>query len=40
MDSLLSQLLDNFLEKDYFIELWNLIGLVPGLVIDDGSRVF
>jgi hypothetical protein len=38
-----SQLLDKSLEKDYFAKLWNLIGLVPGLVmmmVLGSSRVF
>jgi hypothetical protein len=38
-----SQLLDKYLEKDYFAKLWNLIGLVPGLmmmIILGSSRVF
>jgi hypothetical protein len=39
MDSFLSQLLDKFLKR-LFAELWNLVSLAPGLVIDDGSRIF
>jgi hypothetical protein len=38
-----SQLLDKSLEKDYFAKLWNLIGLVPSLVmmmVLGSSRVF
>jgi hypothetical protein len=39
-----SQLLDRSVEKDYFAKLWNLVGLVPGLVmmmmVLGSSRVF
>jgi hypothetical protein len=38
-----SQLLDKSLEKDYFAKLWNLVGLVSGLVmmmVLGSSRVF
>jgi hypothetical protein len=38
-----SQLLDKYLEKDYFTNLWNLVGLVPGLVmmmVLGSSKVF
>jgi hypothetical protein len=40
---LASQLLDKSLEKDYFAKLWNLVGLVPGIVmmmVLGSSRVF
>jgi hypothetical protein len=37
MDPFLSQLLDKSLKKDYFVELWILVGLVSGLVMDDCS---
>jgi hypothetical protein len=38
-----SQLLDKSLEKDYFAKMWNLVDLVPGLVmmiVLGSSRVF
>jgi hypothetical protein len=38
-----SQLLDKSMKKDYFAKLWNLIGLVPSLVmmmVLGSSRVF
>jgi hypothetical protein len=38
-----SQLLDKSLEKYYFAKLWNLVGLVPGLMmmmVLGSSRVF
>jgi hypothetical protein len=38
-----SQLLEKSLEKDYLAKLWNLVGLVPGLVmmmVLGSSRVF